>query len=331
MPNPARIIDMASAFYDSCVLFTASDLGVFAKLAETGEADADTLARELQLSPRGALLLLDACVALELLEKNGEIYRNSEDAAVFLTPNSPADLSKAIRYNRDVYAAWGKLRELAKTGLSVEKPEIHLGEDEQRTRDFVLSMHGRALGIGQAVVPQLDLSGCKKLFDVGGGPGTYSALIARRWPEIECTVLDLPGVVRVADELLAAQGMSGKVKTLAGDYRVAEFPAGNDAVIFFGMLHQESPDSIRDLFKRAHISLNPGGVVYVMDMMTDRTHARPKFSALFAVNMALTTENGWVFSDAELGGWLKETGFCDFSVKPLAPPMPHWLACARKA
>ena len=29
MPSPERIIQMASAFYDSCVLFAASDLGVW--------------------------------------------------------------------------------------------------------------------------------------------------------------------------------------------------------------------------------------------------------------------------------------------------------------
>ena len=40
--NPDRIIGMASAFYDSCVLFTASDLGVFAKLAEIGPSDGTT-------------------------------------------------------------------------------------------------------------------------------------------------------------------------------------------------------------------------------------------------------------------------------------------------
>ena len=74
----------------------------------------------------------------------------------------------------------------------------------------------------------------------------------------------------------------------------------------------------------------PGGCVYVLDLMTDPTHTQPKFSALFAVNMALTTQNGWVFSDEEVQSWLTEAGFRDFSCRPLPPPMPHWLATARK-
>ena len=65
-------------------------------------------------------------------------------------------------------------------------------------------------------------------------------------------------------------------------------------------------------------------------MMTDETHTAPKFSALFAVNMALTTQNGWVFSDAELKGWMAEAGFVPEATLTVPPPMPHWLVTARK-
>ena len=330
MINPNRIISLASAFYDSQILFTASDLGIFAILAERGAADVKTIAESADLDARGARLLLDACVSLDLLTKDGDLYSNTPESAAFLVPGNPGDLSQAIRYNRDVYDAWGKLPGLVKTGQPVERPEKHLGEDSDRTRTFVLSMHGRALGIGRMLIPQLDLEGCRQVLDVGGGPGTYSVLIAQRYPELSSTVIDLPGVAAVADELIDQQGMSDRVKTLPGSYHDTAFPDGNDAVLFLGVLHQESPEAITALFKKAYASLKPGGKVYVMDMMTDETHTKPTFSALFAVNMALTATNGWVFSDAELKGWLTEAGFSGFSVAPLPPPMPHWLAVAVK-
>jgi SAM-dependent methyltransferase len=329
-PNPSHIIELASAFYGSCALFAASDLGVFAKLEELGQADGPALAQALALDTRSLQLLLDACVALGLLTKEGALYGNAPETAAFLVPGRPGDLSRAIRYNRDVYAAWGKLPQLVRTGKPVERPELHLGDDPERTRTFVLSMHGRAMGIGRAVVPLLDLAGRKQLLDIGGGPGTYSALIAQANPALACNVLDLPEVVAVAKELIAQAGLSQRVKTLAGDYHVTEFPSGNDAVIIFGVLHQESPDSIADVLRRAFQSLASGGVIYIMDMMTDATHTAPPFSALFAVNMALTTEHGWVFSDEELRNWLGQAGFVDFRVRPLPAPMPHWLAEARK-
>ncbi len=328
--NPERIVSLASAFYESCVLFAASDLGIFRLLAQAGDADENKLAAAGGLDVRAARLLLDACVAIGLLVKTEGRYRNTPEAALFLVPGAPGDLSGAIRYNRDVYGAWGKLQQLARTGKPVEPPSLHLGEDPERTRTFVLAIHGRALGIGQAVIPHLDLGGRKKLLDVGGGPGTYSLLIARAFPRIECTVLDLPEVVRIADELIIQSGLEARVKTIGGDYHAVELPGGSDALIFFGVLHQEEPPAIRALLRRANEALVPGGMIYVLDMMTDPSHTAPKFSALFALNMALTTEHGWVFSEEELKGWLLEAGFEDFSCRPLPPPMPHWLATAVK-
>ncbi|MCF7673916.1 MAG: hypothetical protein K9M97_01125 [Akkermansiaceae bacterium] len=129
---------------------------------------------------------------------------------------SPIGLSAAIRYNRDVYQAWGRLPELVRSGKPVENPEIHLGEDPDRTRDFVLAMHGRALGSDRSLVPQLKLKGRCRLLAPGGGGGTCFALIARHHPQLSCTVIDLPGVLAVAEELIAEQGAGERARTIAG-------------------------------------------------------------------------------------------------------------------
>lgn len=331
MPSPQKIIDIANAFYKSQTLFAASDLGIFATLARLESADCAQISQELELDQRCCRLLLDGLCAMGLIHKSADkMYSNSQDAAMFLVPGSPADLSKAIGYNRDVYQAWAKTGQLVKTGKPVEKPQIHLGDDEERTRNFVMSMHYRALGIGQAVIPMLKLDGCRKLLDVGGGPGTYASLIAKNNPDIHCTSIDLPEISKIATALISDAGLSAQVTTIASDYHDITFPDDMDAVIFFGVLHQESPESIKKLFDKAFNALNSGGKIYIMDMMTDQSRTAPEFSALFAINMALTTDNGWVFSDDDLRNWLGSSGFTDFNVSELAPPMPHWLACAQK-
>ncbi len=330
IPSPDRIIKMASAFYDSCTLFAASDLGIFNALGDMGEAGAETIAEKLQLNPRGTRLLMDACTALGLLEKHDDQYRNSPESSTFLVSGMPGDLSGAIRYNRDVYAAWGRLCDLVRSGAPAESPASHLGDDPDRTRTFVLSMHYRALGIGRAVVPMMSLENRTRLLDVGGGPGTYACLLAGANPELKCTVLDLPAVTAIASELIAEQGLADRVSTLPGDYHTTPFPAPLDVVNFLGVLHQESEDSIRALFARAFDALEPGGLIHVMDMMTDASHTQPVFSALFAVNMALTTDNGWVFSDYEVTTWLEGAGFEQVQIRALPEPMPHWLATAQK-
>jgi hypothetical protein len=330
MIDSTRIVNMANLFQDSAILFAASDLGIFETLSRLGTASAAAVASELSLNPRAAGLMLDACVAVDLLEKHGDCYRNTPESAALLVPGTPGDLSKALLYMRDVYPAWARLGTFVKSGEPAESPQLHLGDDASRTRNFVLSMHGKALATSQVVVARLALGERKQLLDVGGGPGTYSVAITRAYPEIRATVLDLPPVVAIANGLIAQQGAAGRVTTLAGNYHTTPFGEGNDVVLFFGMLHQESPEAIEGLFRKAYESMVPGGSVYVMDMMTDPTHTAPKFSALFAVNMALTAKTGWVFSSAELGGWLEAAGFTEYAVSPLPAPIPHWMASARK-
>ncbi|NQU39905.1 MAG: methyltransferase domain-containing protein [Lentisphaerae bacterium] len=328
--QPDRIMALANAFYGSCVLFSASDLGVFQHLASAGRSDAAGVAQSLNLDERGTRLLLDGCVALGLLEKEDARYSNSPEAAAYLVAGMPGDLSRAIRYNRDVYGAWGKLPELVRLGRPVEAPETHLGDDPARTRAFVHSMHGRALGIGRMVIPMLALPERGRLLDIGGGSGAYAMLAAEARPGLRCTVLDLPGVVAIATELVAEAGLAERVSCMAGDYHTADFPPDNDVINILGVLHQEAPEAIIDIFRRCHAALKPGGVINVLDMMTDETRCAPAFSALFAVNMALTTTNGWVFSDRDVESWLAEAGFVDVGCCPVPPPMPHWLATARK-
>jgi ubiquinone/menaquinone biosynthesis C-methylase UbiE len=329
-PGAASIIEMTNAFCSSQILFASSDVGIYAFLSDSPDSTAEQVVAACDLEPRAGRLLLNACVAIGLLTKQAEGYRNSELAERFLVPGSPSDLSAAIRYNRDVYQAWGRLPDFIRDGKPAERPEAHLGEDPGRTRDFVLAMHGRALGMGREVVSRLGLQRRRRLLDLGGGGGTYSALIARRHPQISCTLIDLPAVLAVAEELLAEQGVRDRVETVPGDLHTIALPRGHDAAILFGVLHQEPADAIAELLERTYDALEPGGVLYVMDMMTDATHAAPEFSALFAVNMALTTHHGWVFSDRELRGWLTAAGFRDVAISPLEPPMPHWLAEAHK-
>jgi SAM-dependent methyltransferase len=325
-----QIIDLASAFYGSSVLFAALDCDLFTVIKETPEATVDALVKQTGLSKRGLTLLLDAAVAIGLLTKAQGVYSLTPATASTLVKDAPHDLTRAIAYNRDVYQAWGKLTQFVQTGMPVEAPQLHLGDDAMRTRRFALSMYARAMAIGQAVVPHLHLPKGVKVLDLAGGPGAYACLMAKADPTLTCDTYDLPAIAEIAKELTAPY--ADRVTCHAGDYHTDVWtPQAYDVVTLFGCLHQESPEMIVDILKRAYAALRPGGVVYVLDLMTGEDHTTPPFAALFAVNMALTTEHGWVFSDKELATWCAEAGFTDFTVAPVPPPMPHMLARAVKA
>ncbi len=325
-----QIVDLASAYYGSAILFSTLELDIY-KHISNGKKTVSALAETTSSDQRTMRLLLDGAVAIGLLTKEGDNYANTPAAEASLIPGSPADLSKAIAYNRDVYPLWGKLTELVRTGAPVEPPKVHLGEDKERTRRFALSMRGRAFAIGKSVIPMLDFTDCHRLLDLAGGPAAYAELICRANPALTCVTVDVPSISQIASELVAEAGLQDRIECRPGDYHTDTYEEdAYDAVTLFGCLHQESPESIKDILRRANKALRPGGKIYILDMMTDATHANPPFSALFGVNMALTMPNGWVCSDEELKAWLTETGFIPGETLPVPPPMPHWLLVAQK-
>jgi len=325
-----RLVGLVNAFYGSASVCAAAELGIFAELAHLRKMDADSLAHALKLDPACARVFLDGCVALGLLEKDGLLYRNSIEAETYLVPGSPLDLSWLIREAREVYGSWAHLADFVRTGTAVAPPNGLAESDPTRLKSHLLSLHKHILYTGRPIVRRLDLHGRRKLLDLGGGPGTYSVLISLEYPQLLCTVLDRPEVLKIAAALIEQQGASQTVSTVAGDFLREPLPGGNDAVCLFGLLHRLDAPQIPRLIERVADSLNPGGVVYVMDPMTDETRTMPRSSALFALNMALTRREGDVFSDVELQNWIEEAGLRDFAVEVLPQPQAQWLARARK-
>jgi len=322
-PDPSIITNLATGYWASMVMIAANRIGVFTTLA-AGPLTADQVAQACNVPVRSLELLLNACVAQRLLEKQNETYSNSTTAQVFLVPGKPSYLGDALKYSEDLYPVWGNLEKTVRTGLLPDKAETILGEDPEKTRNFVMAMHNRALGIARAVIAQMDLTGRKRLFDVGGGPGTYSILLVQKTTGLSATVLDLPAVLRITREIIASYGCEDRVGVLPGNYLTTEFPAGNDVVLMSGMMHREVEETCRTLLSKAWHSLDPGGTVIISDIMfEDDSKTSPPLSALFALNMMLTSEAGSTHAQTAFLRWLADTGFVDARVERLPPPMSH--------
>jgi DNA-binding transcriptional ArsR family regulator len=321
-PDPSALVRLSTAYWDSQTLLTANRLRVFDVLAD-GPRSADEIAAALGLDPRASGIFLRACAGLGLLQEHGGRFGNSPAAATFLVSQSPAYLGGAMRYSDQLYGTWGQLEQALRSGQPAMPAETYLGDDLEKTRTFVHSMHGRALGIARALVEILDFGGRRRLLDVGGGPGTYSILLTGKFPGLHSEVLELPGVAAVAREIVAAAGASDRVTLCDGDYHSADFGSGRDAVLMSGMFHRETARSCQGLIQRAWQCLVPGGMLAVSDVFTDEGGTQPAFAAMFGLNMMLTAPDGGVHADAEVRRWMADCGFVELRTTPLPPPMPH--------
>ena len=328
--DPSMLIKLSTAYWESQTLLTANRLGLFEQLAPGGRSLQD-VCDALQTQPRHTKLFLNSCIALGLVAEHAGAYSNTPLTQTFLVPGSPAYLGDAIRYSDNLYATWAQLEQALKEGKPQIGTEQYTGADKQRTRNFVYGMHNRALGVGRVLSEMVNLSERERMIDVGGGPGTYSALLAQRYPQLHSLVLDLPGVVEIAAEILAEMGVSERVKTQPMDYLQDPFPTGNDVVLISGVFHRESPETCRGFLQRAHAALVPGGLLVVSDVFTDAGGSSPPFAALFGLNMLLTANDGGVHADTDVAAWMEAEGFREIKRSPFPPPMPHRVITGIKA
>jgi len=191
-------------------------------------------------------------------------------------------------------------------------------------------MHDRAMHTGEALVEALDLSGRKQLFDAGGGPGTYSCFLARKYPELRCIVFDLPPAIPIAEETIASFGLRDQVITRAGDYFRDDFGRGNDVVLLSAVVHSMPPRRAKELLRKAYDSLVSGGLVVVHENLIASNKISPTSAVLFSLNMLVNTGQGRCYSGREIIAWMRETGFTSPTVKRLPSPATSSLVMATK-
>ena len=322
--NPSTIFQLATAYWGSSVLLTANRLKVLSAIGH-GEKPSQELADKLGTAVHATEMLLNACASMGLLDKKDDKYKNTDPSSAFLVEGSPGYLGDALRYSDDLFPVWGRLEDTLRSGKPALKHETILGEDTEKTRNFVLGMHNRALGVGRSLAVKLDLRGRKRLLDVGGGPATYSILLTKQNIGLTSRVMDLPKVVEIAQEIIKDFHMEERVQAIVGDYTNDPFPDGNDCILCSGIFHRETTGLCKMLISKAFDALEHGGVLIINDVFCNREKDGPPFAMLFGINMLLTSNFGTIHSTFEVTQWFMEAGFINIAYEPLPPPMPHTI------
>jgi hypothetical protein len=331
--NPALLMQVATAHRASAALFAAADLDVFTALAE-GPLSADRIAARVGVSQAEPLrLVLELCAQSGLLTKPDEAtYANTPTTETFLVRGRPTFIGAGLQYAADLYPAWGRLTDLLRTSRAPLVPETILGDDPEKTRHFVYAMHQRALGIGTVLPAVVNLEGCRRLLDVGGGPGTYSMKLIDATPGLTSTVLDLPGVLAVTREIVDGAGFGDRVTLRPGNYLTSDFGEGYDAVLLSGMMHRETEADCQLLLRKAAAALTPGGRIVVSDVFfDDDRRTEPPFAVQFALHMMLTSDHGSAHARTAMARWMSDVGCVSVDMRPLPPPNPHTVLVGRLA
>lgn len=301
MPGPEALLTLARGFQESRVLLTGAELDLFTLLSKEA-LTTDAIAVRLGADPRALAVELDALAAMELLVKTDGTYRTSPDASC-LSADAPDSIHPMLLHAAALWDRWTNLtRRIGGTPLSARPPA-------DVTRAFICAMHVVSAPQAERMASEAKIGGARRLLDVGGGPGTYTAAFLRAAPGLEATLFDLPPVVEIARERLKEAGLLDRVTLVGGDFETEELPAGHDLAWLSAIIHQNGRAQNDALFGRIFRALTPGGRLVLRDHVMEPDRTRPRAGALFAVNMLVGTAQGGTYTFDEIRAGLERAGF----------------------
>jgi SAM-dependent methyltransferase len=325
--SPPQLLELSGGYWSTCTLHAGVKLGVFTPLS--GEPlSAGELASRINCDPRGLAMLLNALTALELLDKQDETYVATPFAAQFLCRTSPAYLGHIIMHHHHLMSGWANLDQAVQTGAPIRERASHVDAESSR-ESFLMGMFNLAMLMAPKIVPNIDLTGRRRLLDLGGGPGTYAIHFCQQNPELSAVICDLPTTREFAERTVERFGLADRIKFAAGDFEIEELPKGFDVAWLSHILHGVGPQACTEILKKTLSALEPGGMILIQEFILDDSKDAPLFPALFSLNMLLGTPDGQAYSQSELADLLTAAGATEVRRLPLELPNGSGIMAAR--
>ena len=308
------LIKLSGAYWETCALHAGVILDVFTHIGDKNTS-AEQIAKKIGADARATAMLLDALTAMGLLMKGSGSYRNTDYALRYLSRSSDQYIGFIIQHHNHLMASWQRLSEAVMTGRPVRKRAAF--DDPSVRESFLMGMFNMAMTVAPGIVPKIDLTGRRRLLDLGGGPGTYAIHFCRHNPGLSAVVFDLPASRPIAESTIERFGLRDRITFAGGDYIGDGLPQGFDAVWMSQILHSEGHEECRLIIKKAMAALEPGGLIVIHEFILNDDENGPLFPALFSLNMLLGTPSGRAYPEQAIKSMLLEGGAGEIRRIPL--------------
>jgi (2Fe-2S) ferredoxin/ubiquinone/menaquinone biosynthesis C-methylase UbiE len=294
------------AYMESRALLTALELDIFTAVGSGATAAA--VAQKASTHPRATEMLLNALASMGLLAKQQGVFRNTAVTGRYFTEGSKDNARHGLIHTANIWHRWSNLTECVRAGTAVGHREMG-ARGEDWTNSFIAAMHRNAAERAPLVVQAVGTAGDEQMLDVGGGSAAYSIAFARANEKLHATVLDLPGVLPIAQGHINEAGLAARIQSRAGDLRSDPLGKNFTLILVSAICHMLSPEENQDLLRRCYEALKARGRVVIQDFILEADKTAPKQAALFALNMLVGTPAGSTYSYEEYGAWLRGAGF----------------------
>lgn len=305
----SKIMNTVYAFREARAMLTAYELGLFTIIGG-GQKSSEEIARKAGTDGRATDRLLDALAASGYINKKEGEFSNTPLSSRYLVKGKPEYMG-GLMHQADLWHTWSTLTDAVRSGSSViSRSPVNLS-DHRWLESFIAAMHMRARHQAPEIVELIDLTGVKRVLDVGGGSGIFSMAFVRSLEGLNSVVFDLPNVTELTRRYIESEKLSDRITVSAGDYTTDPLGTGFDLVFMSAVIHSNSVDTNKRLFRKAFDALNPGGRLVVLDFIMDGDRVSPAVGAYFSLNMLVGTPEGDTYTESEIRGWMGNIGFKD--------------------
>jgi len=256
--------------------------------------------------------LLYALVAAGLLDVEGELFVNTDEANRFLVRGSPSCMVDSHELHSAMWKAILKTAESIRTGVPQAKYDYSaMSKDE--LEQFFRGEHPGAVAAGRDLVARYDFSSYRTLLDVGGGSGGLAIAVTEAYPHIQATVVDLPTVTPITSRFIEEADACDRVQVVAADMLWDSLPGPYDIVALFSLIQVLSPDNARRMIKNVSKVVNPGGIIFIGGSgIIDNSRTSPPVRVGLNLVFINVYDEGQAYTEQEHRDWLTEASFEDF-------------------
>jgi hypothetical protein len=239
----------------------------------------EQIAETVDLPLYGTRVLVEAGLGIGLLSEDDGRYRVTTTA--LLLEHDPMtranmDFTHDVNYlglaHLDAAIASGQPKGLAVFGpwSTVYEALAHLPEPVRRS--WFAFDHFYSDSAFPAALPLVLARRPRRMLDIGGNTGKWATACLRAAPELEITILDLPGQLRRAEQDLAEAGLLDRVRFHAANLleETCEIPREFDAIWMSQFLDCFSEQEITSILRRCVAAMQPDTTLYILETFWDR-------------------------------------------------------------
>jgi hypothetical protein len=326
-PSREPIDQISVAVFAPMAVRAALQLDLFSALAK-GSMTAKELAETLEVKPRRFQMLLYALVVAEFLELRDGRFANSAMADYYLVKGRP-------EYAGAIHGFWTELwTSLIQTADSIRTdiPQAKIDFEKMSQAElsgFLKGLHGDAAADGRYLAQNPRFAEATRMVDVGGGSGGIAISLCQEHAHLTATLIDLPAVIPIAQEMIAEAGLGSRITAETTDLLSGPLAGKFEIAVARNLFQVLSAEQCQKAAQNIASALPVGGTFYVIGRICDDTRLSPVNNVYRNLMFLNAFDNGEAYTESQYRGWLEHAGFGDVTRESF--PRGGTLMAARKA